>query len=239
MPHKSLSMRKIKEILRLNQQGLSNREIGRICRISHTTVSNYLLRLDQEGLSWPLPDDLNDADLERRLFPPPAPRRPALKPLPREPYEFAEWKKVRVHSTDYHVEFDRHWYSVPCALVGIEIELRVTRNTVECLHKGRRVASHRRSWLRGRHTTVPEHMPEKHRKVGEWSPERIVAWAGKAGPDTAALVKKMMDSRQHPQQAFRAVSGHSGASFPLSPSLDTLDRVFPGKHQDIHIQGEV
>ncbi len=50
-------------------------------------------------------------------------------------------------------------------------------------------------------------MPEKHRKVGEWSPERIVAWAGKAGPDTAALVKKMMASRQHPQQAFRACLG--------------------------------
>lgn len=133
--------------------------------------------------------------------------RPALKPLPREPYEFAEWKKVRVHSTDYHVEFDKHWYSVPCALVGIQLDLRATRNTVECLHKGQRVASHRRSWLRGKHTTVPEHMPEKHRKVGEWSEERLIAWAGKAGPDTAALVEKMMASRQHPQQAFRACLG--------------------------------
>ena len=132
--------------------------------------------------------------------------RPALKPLPREPYEFAEWKKVRVHM-DYHVEYDRHYYSVPCALIGIELDLRATARTVECLHQGQRVASHRRSHLRGRHTTAPEHMPEKHRRMGEWSPERLIAWAGKAGPDTAALVGKMMASRRHPQQAFRACLG--------------------------------
>ena len=71
MPNKRLTMRKIKEVLRLSRQGLSNRQIGRICGISHNTVSNYLARLDGIGLGWPLPDGLTEADLERRLFPPP------------------------------------------------------------------------------------------------------------------------------------------------------------------------
>ncbi len=110
--------------------------------------------------------------------------RPALKPLPREPYEFAEWKQVPVH-LDYPVEFDKHDYSIPCALVGQRLPLRATARTVECLHRGARVASHRRSHRWGKHTTAPEHMPEKHRKMGEWSPERLIAWASKAGLDAA------------------------------------------------------
>ena len=448
MPNKRVSMRKIREVLRLHEQGLSNRQIGRICGLSHNTVSSYLTRLAAVGLSWPLPADLGEVDLERRIYPPPPqpgelarkrgvpdwehihkelrrkgvtllllwyeyreqhpggyeyswfcrhyrnwagkldlvmrqdhkageklfvdyagmtveiierwtgevreaqvfvaalgasgytyaevtwtqgledwigshqrcfeyiggvveivvpdnlrsavskahkydpdinptyqemadhysvavvparvgkPRdkapaelsvllaerwilaalrnrqffslaevnteirrlldrlnnkpfqklpgsrrelfeqidRPALKPLPREPYEFAEWKKVTVH-LDYHVEFDKHYYSVPCTLVGQRLQLRATARTIECLHRGERVASHRRSHLRGKHTTAPEHMPEKHRKMGEWSPERLIAWAGKAGPAAAAFVEGMMASRRHPQQAFRACLG--------------------------------
>ena len=83
--------------------------------------------------------------------------RPALRALPVEPYVFAEWKKVRVH-VDYHIEFERHYYSVPHALVGRELHARFTAHTVELFHRGQRVASHVRSHLRGRHTTVAEHM---------------------------------------------------------------------------------
>ena len=132
--------------------------------------------------------------------------KPALKPLPRKPYEFAQWKKVHVH-IDYHVEFDEHYYSVPCARVGHEFDLRASARIIECLHKGQPVSSHRRSRLWGKHTTAPEHMPEKHRKMGEWSPERLIAWAGKVGSTAAAVVEKMMASRRHPQQAFRACLG--------------------------------
>ena len=70
--------------------------------------------------------------------------RPALKPLPQAPYEYAEWKKARVN-IDYHVEFERHYYSVPYQLVKEPVELRITANTVEVLFKGRRVASDRKS----------------------------------------------------------------------------------------------
>ena len=88
--------------------------------------------------------------------------RPALRPLPEQPYEFAEWKKVRVN-IDYHVEVDGHYYSVPYQLVRKSLEARYSERTVECFHKGQRVASHVRSHLKGRHTTVAEHMPASHR----------------------------------------------------------------------------
>jgi len=132
--------------------------------------------------------------------------RPALQPLPVQAYEFAEWKKVRVN-IDYHVEVDGHYYSVPYQLVRKPLQARFSARTVECFHKGQRVASHLRSHLKGRHTTVPEHMPTSHRSYAEWSPQRLIAWAEKTGPATATLVRTILERRAHPQQGFRSALG--------------------------------
>jgi len=70
--------------------------------------------------------------------------QPALQPLPAERYVMAEWKTVRVN-IDYHIEVDRHYYSVPYALVGEQLEARFTAHTVEIFHRGKRVASHVRA----------------------------------------------------------------------------------------------
>jgi transposase len=132
--------------------------------------------------------------------------RPALRQLPPAPYEFAVWKTATVN-VDYHVEVDRHWYSVPYGLVGERCDIRVTAGIVEVLHRGRRVASHPRSDDQRRFTTDAAHMPEAHRRHAEWSPSRIVAWAGGTGPATAALVAAIMASRPHPEQGFRSCLG--------------------------------
>ncbi len=129
-----------------------------------------------------------------------------LTPLPHEPYIFAEWKKVRVH-IDYHVEVDHHFYSVPFTLRGKQLQARFSANTVECLHLGKRVASHVRSYARGRHTTLPEHMPEKHRQMGQWSPKRFIQWAEKTGPATAQLITNVLGARKHPEQSYRSCLG--------------------------------
>lgn len=132
--------------------------------------------------------------------------RPALLALPAERYELAEWRKVRPN-LDYHVEIDGHYYSVPYQLCGVELEARITARVVECFHKGRRVASHVRSSERGRHTTAKEHMPKAHQAYLEWTPERIAQWTGQAGPATRELVERIIASRPHPQQGFRAALG--------------------------------
>ena len=132
--------------------------------------------------------------------------RPALKPLPAQRYVYAEWKQARVH-IDYHVAIAGHYYSVPYTLIKKAIEVRITRNTVECFHRGSRVASHRRSYAKGRHTTVSAHMPESHRQAGEWSPRRLMQWAAKTGPATEKLIRTVLDSRKHPQQAYRSCLG--------------------------------
>jgi len=132
--------------------------------------------------------------------------KPLLRPLPAAPYVFAQWKKVRVH-IDYHVEFERHYYSVPYTLVRKELQLRYTANTVECFYRGERVASHLRAHLPGRATTVAEHMPEKHRRMGEWSPERFIRWAETIGPGTGALITRVLAARRHPEQSYRSCLG--------------------------------
>ena len=132
--------------------------------------------------------------------------RPALQPLPAERYVLAEWKTVRVN-IDYHVEVDGHYYSVPYSLVRQQLDVRRSAQVVELFHKGKRVASHQRSPLKGRHTTVAVHMPKAHQHYAEWSPQRLVLWAAKTGEATAQVVETILASRPHPQQGFRACLG--------------------------------
>jgi transposase len=135
--------------------------------------------------------------------------RPALKPLPAEPYEFAKWKQAKVH-IDYHVEFARHYYSVPYEIIGEKVFIRATERTIEIFHKSRRVASHPRSRARGRHTTRIEHMPANHRHYAVWSPDRFLRWAEQIGPQTRDLIEAALNSRKHPQQAYRTCLGILG-----------------------------
>lgn len=133
--------------------------------------------------------------------------RPALRPLPSQPYEFARWKQARVN-IDYHVEVERSFYSVPYQLCGHQVEVRYNAATVEIFFKGRRVASHRRTREAGKYCTNPEHMPAAHRQYLEWKPSRLIGWARQSvGPHTAALVEAILAAKPHPEQGYRACLG--------------------------------
>ncbi len=132
--------------------------------------------------------------------------QPALKALPTQRFEYAEWRKVRV-GPDYHVEVDEHHYSVPYQLARQELEVRVMAQTIECLHRGRRVACHVRSFLQGGMTTLPEHRPRAHRHYAEWTPQKLVQWARELGPATAEVVEEILNSRPHPHQGFHSCLG--------------------------------
>jgi transposase len=132
--------------------------------------------------------------------------RPALKPLPSERYQYGEWKSARVN-IDYHVEFDRHWYSAPYPLTQQQVEVRATASTVEIFHKGVRVASHPRSAAAHRHTTTPAHRPKAHQRYLEWTPSRLVEWSRKIGPATAQVVERILAGNRHPEQGFRSCLG--------------------------------
>jgi transposase len=135
-----------------------------------------------------------------------ATERDALLGLPAQPYVYAEWRRCRA-GLDYHVELYGHWYSVPSRLVREEIEARITERVVELFHRGTRIACHIRSPLRGRHTTISEHMPSAHRRYADWTPARLRREATAIGPSTAALVEQILHAKPHPEQGFRACLG--------------------------------
>jgi transposase len=132
--------------------------------------------------------------------------RPNALSLPPKAYEYAEWLKATVN-IDYHIEVDHHYYSVPFQLLREKLDVRLTANTVEALHKGERVAAHSRSAARGMHTTQREHMPPEHQRYAEWSPSRFIQWAGQTGAATAQLVERIMATRTYPEQGYRACLG--------------------------------
>jgi transposase len=132
--------------------------------------------------------------------------RPALRPLPMERFVYGEWKRARVN-IDYHIEVEGHYYSAPHALVHEEVFARITSVTVEIFHRGQRIASHLKSFQRGRHTTVLEHMPKAHQKHIEWTPSRITHWAGTIGQNTEKLVEAILRERAHPEQGYRSCLG--------------------------------
>lgn len=132
--------------------------------------------------------------------------KPALKPLPVHRFVFAEWSKAKVN-IDYHIEVDHHYYSVPYQLIHERLDVRLTDVTVEAFFKSRRVALHRRSYVKGGYTTLPEHMPKAHQQHLQWTPSRMIRWAGQIGPQTQNLVRLILESRPHPEQGYRSCLG--------------------------------
>jgi transposase len=132
--------------------------------------------------------------------------RPALQPLPAQRYVMAEWKTVRAN-IDYHVEIDRHYYSVPYQFAGQQLEARYTAATIELFHTGKRIASHARSSMMYRHTTIPEHMPKSHQAHLQWTPSRLIHWGETVGVATAEVIRTILDSKPHPEMGYRACLG--------------------------------
>ena len=142
--------------------------------------------------------------------------RPALRPLPKDPYEYAVWRIARVH-IDSHVEVDHAFYSVPHPLVGRQVDVRITDRLVEVFYQGSRVASHARVRIKGAMKTVVEHLPKAHQKHREWSPTRLIQWGQSIGPSTGILVERILASRPHPEQGYRSCLGLLSLSKRYSP----------------------
>jgi transposase len=132
--------------------------------------------------------------------------RPALRPLPAARYDYAQWKRAGVN-IDYHIDVLGHFYSVPYQLERAKVDVRITSETVEIFHDGRRVSVHARGRRKGGFTTDPAHRPKAHQKYLEWTPSRMIRWAEQTGPRTAEMVQRILEARPHPEQGYRACLG--------------------------------
>jgi transposase len=132
--------------------------------------------------------------------------QPTRRPLPLERFDMSQWSRAKVN-IDYHLAFDTNFYSVPYNLVHKAVEVRSTPTAVKILHKGQRVVSHLRARGHGQTVTNPEHRPKSHQAHLEWTPSRLVNWAGTVGPHTARLVERILEDKPHPEMGHRPVWG--------------------------------
>ncbi len=130
----------------------------------------------------------------------------ALGPLPRQPYELAQWRKAKVN-IDYHIVVDKHFYSVPYHYVHRRVEVRLSASTLEVYHNGKRIAVHLRSDRAGAFSTILEHRPKSHQRHAQWTPRRLIGWARKVGPCCALLAEQILQTRPHPEQGYRSCLG--------------------------------
>lgn len=132
--------------------------------------------------------------------------RPALRDLPPEPFEYAEWKQAKVHP-DYHIDVLHSFYSVPHRLIGKKVDVRLTHRMIEIFHNHARVAVHARRGARGGHSTVKEHMPKAHQRHGGMTPKYLILRADRVGYHVAVLIERLMRNRPHPEQGYRSALG--------------------------------
>jgi transposase len=140
--------------------------------------------------------------------------RPALAPLPKQPYHFVDIKTARV-AIDYHIQYEQHLYSVPHHCVGEQVEVHAGDKLIVIYFHNKRIASHIRKFHPGT-TTEALHMPEKHAKHHQWTPGRLMNWAQSLGPEVLSWVQIQLTRKQHPEQAYRVCLG-----------LLTLQRSYP------------
>jgi transposase len=130
-----------------------------------------------------------------------------LKALPSVRYEYKKCKTVTV-GIDYHVSFEKNSYSVPYGLMGQKAEVHAAERMIEIVHKGDVVARHLRCLGQGEYITVREHMPSHHQSMQvEWNGLRFMRWASTIGANTEAVIAESLESREHPEQAFRRYMG--------------------------------
>ena len=117
---------------------------------------------------------------------------------------------------DYHVEFDRHWYSVPYELTQQQVEIRATD-----FYDGGLPQRYSRGFACAVTQAAPTHdrsghRPNAHQRHMEWTPSRITEWASTVGPSTAQVVDRILASNRHPEQGFRSCLGiiRLGSKYP-------------------------
>ncbi|MBA7581558.1 hypothetical protein ES708_23464 [subsurface metagenome] len=148
-----------------------------------------------------------------------------LQPLPVERYELKHYQIAKVEF-NYHayLKEDKHYYSVPYQYIGKRIKIIYTARNVEIYKDNILIALHRRNRRNYGYTTIKKHLPPEHQFVNGWSPDKFIRWAATIGGSVKEFIRLMLDSREHPEQAFKSDLGLRPNYHQLEQRIDA--RVF-------------
>ena len=134
--------------------------------------------------------------------------RMALQSLPALRYELKKQTYVTVAKNGHvALSVDKHYYSVPYRFIGKKVKLMYSRHTVEVFYHYERIAIHKRIKSSYNYTTDKDHLASSHRFVSDWTPERFLSWAESIHEDVRLYILKVLDRKQHPEQAYKSCVG--------------------------------
>jgi transposase len=135
----------------------------------------------------------------------------ALRPLPALKYELKKYLYATVAKNGHAgLSVDKHYYSVPYRFIGKKVKLLYSRHSVEIYYNYECIAQHTRTKSSYQYTTNKEHLASTHRFVSDWTPERFISWAQGIHEDVKLYILKVLDRKQHPEQAYKSCVGILG-----------------------------
>jgi len=137
--------------------------------------------------------------------------RPALQPLPQEPYLIRK-DTSRTVRNNYHVQLgeDKHYYSVPHIYVNKKVKIIYSTRIVQIFFRQELIATHLRDRTPFGYTSVKEHLPSHHQHWLDRSPQWYLNRAHRISPQVGELIERILASRSYPEQAFRSCDGVLG-----------------------------
>jgi transposase len=133
--------------------------------------------------------------------------KPFAQPLPAKPFTVSLVKDNVKVARDYHVQIEKHFYSVPYILVGKRLQVRLSGCIIEMYYDNQRVATHQQSCRKHSFTTKEEHMPPAHRYVRGWSAGYFLSEATAIGPNTVQVIEKLLKRTDHVEHGYRSARG--------------------------------
>jgi transposase len=134
-----------------------------------------------------------------------------LMPLPALKYELKKYMYATVAKNGHAgLSVDKHYYSVPYRFIGKKVKLLYSRLSVEIYYNYERIALHTRTKSSYQYTTDKEHLASTHRFVSDWTPERFISWAQDIHEDVKLYILKVLERKQHPEQAYKSCVGILG-----------------------------
>lgn len=131
-----------------------------------------------------------------------------LHPLPKEKYEQKEYVQLTVNKNCHiWLKSDEHYYSVPFRFIGKKVKVIYSCRAVEIYLNHTRIAVHKRDYHKYKYSTIKEHMPSAHQFVSDWNPEKFINWASDIGKETEQYIRRILDSKQHPEQGYKSCIG--------------------------------
>jgi transposase len=131
-----------------------------------------------------------------------------LRPLSKERYELKDYAILTVYKNCHiWLHCDKHYYSVPFKYIGKKVKVIYSKRNVEIYHNYSRIAVHRRDYSKYKYSTIKDHIPSAHQFVSDWNPDKFINWASGIGEDTEKYIRKILDNKQHPEQAYKSCIG--------------------------------